>query len=86
LVASREAGCDNTVRNVNTDTADDSYSLCQLNAQAGHFGPHGILSDFNRWQTLKDFDYAAHACAHMWQECGRGPWNYGNYYCKEPNR
>lgn len=83
-LVSRESGCDHTVRNVNARTRDDSYSLCQLNARAGHFGSHGVLAGWDPQRTLVDLPYAAAACAEMWRQCGRLPWRYGNYGCAIP--
>ena len=83
-VASRESGCDNNQRNNNASTGDDSFGWCQLNARAGHFGSNGILAGWDRWLLLTNFTYNTDACVRMWQECGRGPWNYGNYYCRKP--
>lgn len=80
---SRESGCRYWVHNVNRRTGDDSYSLCQLNARAGHFGPGGVLAGWDRWRMLSDFTYAAEGCARMWSVCGRGPW-VRPYGCVRP--
>jgi hypothetical protein len=80
---SRESGCRHWVRNNNPSTGDDSFSLCQLNARAGHFGPNGVLAGWDRWRMLDDFVYAAQGCARMWSVCGRGPWQ-PPYGCSVP--
>jgi hypothetical protein len=83
---SRESTCDPTVVNNNRRTGDDSWGLCQINALAGHFdAPDGIVSWWDRTLFAYDFNYNAHACAHLWTVCGRGPWTYGNYYCSTPD-
>ncbi len=83
-VMSRESNCTHTARNNTAATGDDSFGLCQLNARSGHFGPDGILAGWDRWRILESFEYSVEACAAMWERCGRGPWNYGNYYCTRP--
>lgn len=82
---SRESGCDPAAHNGNRNTGDDSWGLCQLNVLAGFFKPGNILGDFDRYRFATDFYYNAQACARLWTECGRGPWNYGNYYCRTPD-
>jgi hypothetical protein len=84
-VIGRESGCRYWVHNYNRPTRDDSYSLCQANAMAGHFGSNGVLAGWDRYRMLADMKYAADACAQMWATCGRGPWNAGNYYCEPPH-
>ncbi len=83
-IISRESGCDHTRYNGNARTGDDSYSLCMVNARAGHFGPYGALNGWDRNRMLVDFDYAADACVQLWRTCGRLPWRYGNYGCAPP--
>lgn len=83
-IFSRETGCDHTKRNQNSNTGDDSFGPCQLNALSGHFGPNGVLKGWDRWRILTDWYYAIDACVTMWITCGFGPWNYGNYYCSKP--
>jgi hypothetical protein len=83
LVASRETGCDTSLRNLNPRTGDDSYGWCQLNARAGHFGSSGILAGFDRDRILVDLDYASRACVRLWSVCGRGPWT-PPYSCSVP--
>jgi hypothetical protein len=85
LMISRESGCRWWVHNYNRATRDDSYSLCQLNAMSGHFGPGGVLSGWDRWRMLDDFAYAVDACVEMWTACGRGPWQ-PPYGCRAPNQ
>lgn len=80
---SRESGCRHWVRNNNPNTGDDSFSLCQLNARAGHFGSNGVLAGWDRWRLLDDFTYAAEACSEMWSVCGRKPWQ-PPYGCSPP--
>lgn len=82
-VFGRESGCRYWVHNYNAATRDDSYSLCQLNAMAGHFGSNGIMSGWDRWAMLGSFSYAAKACAYMWSQCGFGPW-IKPYGCSKP--
>lgn len=82
-VFGRESGCRYWVHNYNRATRDDSYSLCQLNAMSGHFGPNGVLYGWDRWRMLDDFVYAVDACIEMWTICGRGPW-VKPYGCSVP--
>lgn len=82
---SRESTCDPAAHNGNRGTGDDSYGLCQLNTLAGFFKPGQILAEFDRFRFANDFFYNAQACAELWTVCGRGPWNYGNYYCRTPD-
>lgn len=82
-VFGRESGCRYWVHNYNRATGDDSYSLCQLNAMAGHFGSNGVMYGWDRYRMLQSFEYAARACAHMWSQCGRGPW-VKPYGCSKP--
>jgi len=81
---SRESTCDSAAHNGNRRTGDDSWGLCQINALAGHFGSNGIVAWYDRFRFAVDFGYNADACAHLWSVCGRGPWNYGDYYCEQP--
>lgn len=83
-IFSRESGCDHTRHNGNRGTGDDSYSLCMVNALAGHFGAHGALNGWDRNRMLTDFDYAVAACVELWRQCGRSPWRYGDYGCETP--
>lgn len=82
---SRESTCDPAAHNGNRRTGDDSWGLCQINALAGHFSPGGIVADYDRHRFAVDFEHNAAACAELWSVCGRGPWNYGNYYCRTPD-
>jgi len=81
---SRESTCDSAAHNGNRRTGDDSWGLCQINALAGHFSSNGIVAWYDRFRFAVDFGYNADACAHLWSVCGRGPWNYGDYYCEQP--
>lgn len=81
---SRESTCDSAAYNGNRNTGDNSYGLCQINTLAGFFKTGQILADFDYTRFASDFSYNAEACAKLWSVCGRGPWNYGNYYCEEP--
>jgi len=81
---SRESTCDSAAHNGNRSTGDDSWGLCQINALAGHYDPDGIVAEYDRYRFAIDFEHNANACATLWSVCGRGPWNYGNYYCQEP--
>ena len=81
---SRESTCDPAAHNGNRGTGDDSWGLCQINALAGWFDTGQLLGDVDPNRFANDFEYNANACARLWSACGRGPWNYGNYYCKEP--
>lgn len=82
---SRESTCDSSVVNDNPRTSDNSWGLCQLNVLSGHFGSNGILNGWDRYRFAYDFVYNVEACVHLWTVCGRGPWNYGNYYCSKPS-
>lgn len=84
-VISRESTCDPAAHNGNRNTGDDSYGLCQINRLAGWFNTGQLLDDVDPNRFAWDFGYNAAACARLWAECGRGPWNAGNYYCKKPN-
>jgi hypothetical protein len=81
---SRESTCDSSAHNNNSRTGDDSWGLCQINALAGHFSSKGIVAEYDRYSFATNFQHNAEACAKLWSVCGRGPWNYGNYYCKQP--
>ena len=83
-VMSRESTCDPTVYNGNLETRDNSWGLCQINALAGFFKSDGLLGHYNPELFAVDFAYNADACVELWTLCGRGPWNYGNYYCDSP--
>lgn len=82
---SRESKCDSAAYNGNRSTGDNSYGLCQINALAGWFKPGHLLESFDPDRFATDFTYNARACALLWSKCGRGPWNYGNYYCSTPS-
>ena len=81
---SRESGCDHTAYNGNRNTGDNSVGLCQTNILAGFFKPGEILGHMDPWYILENFEYSVEACVTLWAACGRGPWNYGNYYCRSP--
>jgi len=81
---SRESTCNPAVINNNRRTGDDSWGLCQINVLAGHFRGDGIVADYDRYRFATDFEYNVAACVKLWTVCGRGPWNYGDYYCKTP--
>lgn len=83
-MVSRESICDPAAHNGNRSTGDDSWGLCQINALAGWFSSQGLLSDVDPHRFASDFAYNVDACVRLWVECGRGPWNYGNYYCRAP--
>lgn len=82
---SRESTCDPAAHNGNRNTGDDSYGLCQINALAGWFRDGQLLDDIDPNRFANDFEHSAYACATLWAECGRGPWNYGDYYCRTPD-
>lgn len=82
---SRESTCDPSAYNGDRSTGDNSYGLCQLNTLAGFFKEGEILADYNPEDFANDFELNAEACATLWDICGRGPWNYGNYYCSSPH-
>lgn len=81
-VMSRESACDSSAHNGNRRTGDDSWGLCQINTLAGWFDPDGLLADVDRYRFATDFALNVEACIRLWEECGRGPWNYSNYYCR----
>lgn len=81
---SRESTCDPAAHNGNRSTGDDSYGLCQINRLAGWFDDGQLLEDVNPLWFANDFDYNVAACVKLWRECGKGPWNYGSYYCSTP--
>lgn len=81
---SRESHCDSSAYNGNRNTGDDSYGLCQLNTLAGFFKSGQILDSYDYNDFAVDFQLNAQACARLWAVCGKGPWNYGNYYCSTP--
>jgi hypothetical protein len=83
-IVSRESGCDSSQRNLNSRTRDDSWGFCQINVLAGFFRSNGLLAGFNRWAFADDPRSNARACAALYAQCGFGPWNYGNYYCRRP--
>lgn len=82
---SRESTCDSSAHNNNPRTGDDSWGLCQINVLGGHFGSRGILSGWDRYRFASDFSYNVDACVKLWTVCGKGPWNYGDYYCRKPS-
>jgi hypothetical protein len=82
---SRESTCDSSSHNYNPRTGDDSWGLCQLNVLGGHFSSRGILSGWDRYRFASDFNYNVDACVKLWTVCGKGPWNYGDYYCRKPS-
>jgi len=81
---SRESTCDSAAHNGNRASGDDSWGICQINALAGWFNDGQLLGDVDRTRFATDFEYNVHACARLWSACGRGPWNYGDYYCRPP--
>lgn len=83
-VISRESLCRSSAHNDNRNTMDDSWGLCQQNNLSGWFDEGSLLEDFDRFSFANDFEMNARSCAVMWAECGKGPWNYGNYYCSTP--
>jgi len=83
-IISRESLCDSSAHNGNTRTRDDSWGLCQQNNLSGWFDEGKLLENYDRYAFADDFAYNAESCAVMWEECGVGPWNYGNYYCSTP--
>jgi len=83
-IISRESLCDSSAHNDNTRTRDDSWGLCQQNNLSGWFDEGKLLENYDRFAFADDFAYNAESCAVMWEECGVGPWNYGNYYCSTP--
>lgn len=83
-IVSRESGCDSSQRNLNSRTRDDSWGFCQINVLAGWFSTGALLAGFNRWAFADDPRTNARACAALYARCGFGPWNYGNYYCRQP--
>jgi hypothetical protein len=83
-VVSRESLCSPDAHNGNRSTGDDSWGLCQQNNLSGWFNEGKLLEDYDRFAFAGDFKMNAEACALMWSECGKGPWNYGNYYCSTP--
>jgi len=82
---SRESHCNSSAYNGNRNTGDNSYGLCQLNTLAGFFRTGQILDGYDYNAFAEDFQLNAQACARLWAVCGKGPWNYGNYYCSTPS-
>lgn len=82
---SRESTCDSSAHNYNPRTGDDSWGLCQINVLGGHFGSRGILNGWDRYRFSSDFNYNVDACVKLWTVCGKGPWNYGDYFCRKPS-
>lgn len=85
-VISRESTCDSSAHNGNRSTFDDSYGLCQQNNLSGWFDDGELLENYDRFSFAADFELNAESCAVMWAACGRGPWNRGDYYCREPDK
>lgn len=85
-IISRESSCDSSAHNDNSRTRDDSWGLCQQNVLSGWFNEGKLLENYDRFSFANDFELNAESCALMWAECGRGPWNYGNYYCSTPKK
>ena len=83
-IISRESLCDPSAHNGNRNTRDDSWGLCQQNNLSGWFNEGKLLENYDRFAFADNFAYNAESCAVMWEECGVGPWNYGNYYCSTP--
>ncbi|NDB65805.1 MAG: hypothetical protein EB168_09080 [Euryarchaeota archaeon] len=83
-IISRESLCDPSAHNGNRNTRDDSWGLCQQNNLSGWFDEGKLLENYDRFAFAGNFAYNAESCAVMWEECGVGPWNYGNYYCSTP--
>ena len=83
-VMSRESTCDPAAHNGDRSTGDDSFGLCQINRLAGWFDDGELLADVDPYRFADDFAYNVEACVRLWAHCGRGPWNYGRYYCATP--
>ena len=81
-IISRESLCDPAAFNGNVQTGDRSHGICQINSLAGWFT--GALSHYNPEDFAGNFTLNAQACTELWELCGFGPWNYGDYYCRTP--
>lgn len=86
MMISRESLCRSYAHNGDRSTGDDSWGLCQQNRLSGWFNEGKLLEHYDRYEFADNFELNAESCALMWSVCGRGPWNYGNYYCSTPKK
>ena len=83
----RESRCEGTAHNGNRGTGDDSYGLFQVNRFKGKWGDSYI--DLGAWFDASGYTLtvmrtpvgAVKAAGALFEACGKGPWNRGNYYC-----